>query len=83
MDNETFEITIASPAGKFTTRLNYDAEPVETRMKAKVFYDTVKTKGNAVIYTKHSKQDNLTIVATRTFEEEGRAFRIVSVDRRD
>lgn len=78
MDNETFEITIAGPAGKFTNRLSYDAEPVETRMKAKVFYDTVKTEGDTVVYTKVSKQDNITIIATRTFEEGGKAYRMVS-----
>lgn len=77
MDNENFNLTIAGPAGKFVSNLTYDAEPVESRMKAKVFYDTVRTEGNTVVYTKESKQDNFTIVATRTFENGGAGKKMV------
>lgn len=76
MDNEIFDLTIAGPAGKFNTRVAFDGEPVETRMKAKVFHDSVKSEGNMIIYTKESRQDNMTIVATRTLEDGGRAKKI-------
>ena len=79
MDKDNFEITIIGPAGKLETKVKFDSPAIPTKMKAKTFYDTVKSEGNAIIYTKESKEDQLVIVATRTFEDGGNGKKIVRV----